>query len=94
MFVDNYMDYHDKNNKNMRYTPLRSSFHSLEARQKDELNRNLLNHDLAESVFFEVTADDSELSVGRASHRTVLSSKPIHQNIFGKWVDFWVFLFL
>ena len=67
MFVDNYMDYHDKNNKNMRYTPLRSSFHSLEARQKDELNRNLLNHDLAESVFFEVTADDSEPCVGRGS---------------------------
>ena len=87
MFVDNYMDYHDKNNKNMRRHPLRNSFHSLEARQKDELNRNLLKYDLAESVFFEVTTDDSEPSVGRESHRTVLSSKPIHQNIFEKWVD-------
>ena len=76
MFVDNYMDYHDKNNKNMRYTPLRSSFHSLEARQKDELNRNLLNYDLAESVFFEVTTDDSEPSVGRESHRTVFFVQP------------------
>ena len=84
MFVDNYMDYHDKNNKNMRYTPLRSSFHSLEARQKDELNRNLLKYDLAESVFFEVTTDDSESCVGRESHRTVFSSNSIRQNIFEK----------
>ena len=71
MFVDNYVDYKYKNNKNMHYKPLGSSFHFLEARQKDELNRNLLNYDLAESVFFEVTNDDSESCVGRESHRTV-----------------------
>ena len=74
MLVDNYMDYHDKNNKNMRYTPLGSSFHSLEDRQKDALNRNLLNYDLAESVFFEVTADDSEPCV--EERRVVLFFHP------------------
>ena len=74
MLYDNYVDYQYKNNKNMRRPPLRNSFHSLEARQKDELNRNLLNYDLAESVFFEVATNDSEPCV--EERRVVLFFHP------------------
>ena len=66
-------------------------FYSSETKQKDVLNRNLLNYDLAESVFFEVATDDSGTSGGSESRCTVFSSNPIYQNIFGKWVDLWVF---
>ena len=59
-------------------------FYSSETRQKDVLNRNLLNYDLAESVFFEVASDDSGTSGGSVSRCTVFFIQPHPPKYFWK----------